>query len=272
LIAREKITGEGMTRITRLALLGALLLFFPMTAAADEMRPEDHELNPNPPRDLSGENLTLTTADGKPFQVYATGPSDAKRGILVIHEWWGLNDHIRGWADRFAGLGYRAMAIDLYDGVVAATAEEAMRSMQSVNQEEANAKYRAAFNALMVPGRKLAVIGWCFGGGQSLQASLADPDSVSATVIYYGPLITDATKLSTLKGPILGIFAQRDMSITVEKVKAFEAAMVQAGKKLSLHFYDADHAFANPSGNRYNGDAAKAAWEVTRAFLDEQLR
>jgi carboxymethylenebutenolidase len=232
----------------------------------------DHELREDSPKSLQGETITLKTADNKPFQTYAVGPKDAKRGILLIHEWWGLNDHIRGWADRFGDLGYRAIAVDLYDGKVATKPEEARALMEAVKQEEANAKHRTVLNALKAPGRKLATIGWCFGGGQSLQASLVYPEAVSATVIYYGPLITDHTKLSVLKGPMLGIFAKQDASITVEKVQAFESAMKRAGRKLEVYFYDADHAFANPSGNRYNSEAAKAAWEVTRAFLDKHLQ
>ncbi len=260
-----------MIMIVRSSLFLVLLLFV-SRVGAEGLRDMDHELSGNPPKSLRGENMTLKTADGKPFQVYAVGPKEAKRGILVVHEWWGLNDHIREWADRFADLGYRAIAVDLYDGKVVTKPEEARPLMEAVKQDEANAKHRAVLNALKAPGRKLATIGWCFGGGQSLQASLTDPEAVSATVIYYGPLVTDPTKLSVLKGPVLGIFAKQDASITVQSVQSFESAMKKAGRKLEVHFYDADHAFANPSGNRYNSEAAKAAWKVTRAFLDKHLQ
>lgn len=260
-----------MMRVMAIILMLGFVLSGTGSGAA-EMRAEDHELNPDSPKSLSGENIELKTSDGKTFRVYAAGPAGARRGILVIHEWWGLNDHIRSWTDRFAGLGYRAMAVDLYGGKVAATPEEAMGLMKSVDQKEANAKHRAVLDALKAPGRKLGTIGWCFGGGQSLQASLAAPGSVSATVIYYGRTVTDADRLRTLRAPVLGIFAERDAGIPVEQVKAFEAAMKQAGRDLELHFYDADHAFANPSGNRYDSEAAVAAWKVTRAFLDKHLK
>lgn len=256
----------------KISALFVLSLFGVHAFAADGLRAEDHELNPNTPAKLAGETLELKTADGKSFKVYASGDKNAKRGILLVHEWWGLNDHIRGWANRFAKLGYRAMAVDLYDGQVATDADTAKRLMGAVNQDEANAKHSAALAALKAPNRKLATIGWCFGGGQSLRASLAQPDAVAATVIYYGPLIADADQLSFLKAPVLGIFAKRDTSITPEKVQAFAAAMKQAGKSLELHSYDADHAFANPSGNRYNGKAAQAAWDVTQKFLDKNLK
>lgn len=255
----------------RMQLFVALVLASAPVLAEQGLRDRDHELNRRPPAQPAGEEIVLKTADGKPFPAYITGPKDAKRGILVIHEWWGLNDHIRGWADRFAALGYRAIAVDLY-GKVAINPQEARALTQAVNQAEASAKHRAVLEALTEPGRKLATIGWCFGGGQSLQASLTAPELVSATVIYYGPLVTDAAKLGPLKAPVLGIFAKRDTSVTPDKVKAFEAAMKAAGKPLELHVYDADHAFANPSGDRHNSKAAKAAWEVTREFLNKHLK
>lgn len=252
-------------------LLCLLLGSSGVAGAADMLRDGDHELNPRSPDQLLGGDTMLKTADGTGFGVYATGPEDATRGILLIHEWWGLNDHIRAWADRFARLGYRAYAIDLYGGGVATDPDTARSLMKAVNQPEANAKMTAALESLAVPGRKLATIGWCFGGGQSLQASLAAPERVDATVIYYGPLVADPEALKKLRGPVLGIFATQDQSINPDKVAAFEQAMQAAGKRLEVHSYDANHAFANPSGQRYNGEAAVAAWQVTREFLDREL-
>lgn len=252
-----------------------LPLFFSLLAANafadDGLRAKDHQLNPQMPKNLKGEMVELKTADGKAFKVYAAGAKDAKRGILVIHEWWGLNDHIKGWADRFADMGYRAMAIDLYDGKVATDPDSAKKIMGTIDQDAANAKHRATLAALKAPNRKLATIGWCFGGGQSLQATLQEPEAIDATVIYYGPLVTDADQLSFIKGPVLGIFAKQDTSITPEKVKAFEQAMKAAGKRLELHMYDAKHAFANPSGHGYDSKAANEAWGVTKKFLAKNL-
>lgn len=258
-------------KIARRAVFVTIALFTLGAFAQDGLRDEDHTLNPNTPKKLAGKDITLKTADGKPFKAYAVGPKDAKRGILLVHEWWGLNDHIRGWADRFAALGYRAIAVDLFDGKVATTPEQARKLIQMGDQATADAKHVAVLKQLQAPGRKVATIGWCFGGGQSLQASLAAPELVDATVIYYGPLVTDSARLSFLEGPVLGIFAKQDTSITPEKVQAFEAAMKEADKPLELKMYDANHAFANPSGKAYNSEAAKDAWEVTRVFLDRYL-
>lgn len=261
-----------MARIWSTLLLPAFLLLALLAFADDGLRDKD-ELNPNMPTDLRGHDIRLKTADGKSFSAYVSGPENAQRGILLVHEWWGLNAHIRSWADRFAELGYRAIAVDLFDGNVATDPARARELVQKLDQSAANAKHVAVLNALKAPGRKLATIGWCFGGGQSLQASLAAPELVSATVIYYGtPLVTDPNQLSRLKGPVLGIFGSRDTTLTPDMVKAFEQAMKSAGRPLEAHFYDAGHAFANPSGKTHNSEAARAAWKVTQEFLDRNLR
>ncbi len=255
-------------------LLSVLLFGLAVLTACstDGLRDRDHELNPDFPKKLAGKNITLQTDRGTAFTVYEVGSKNAQRGIVLYHEWWGLNDHIRAWADRFAGLGYYALAVDLYNDQVATTPEEARSFVAAFDQEAANTRHRAALKALKAPGRKLAVIGWCFGGGQSLRATLTDPDAVSATVVYYGPLITDVEMLKKLKAPVLGIFGSKDTSVTPEKVKAFEDAMKQAGRKLEAHTFEAEHAFANPSGTRYHGAAAQAAWKITQEFLDRNLR
>ena len=258
-----------MTRV--LALLCGALLLSGGAWASDGPRPEDHEFNPNMPARLLGHDETLKTADGTSFRAYVTGDPKARRGILLVHEWWGLNDHIRAWADRFAHMGYRAVAVDLYGGKSTSDPKVAGQLMKSVDQAVADTKLKAALESLKAPGRKLATIGWCFGGGQSLRATLQDPAAVSATVIYYGHLITDEDTLKTLHGPVLGIFAEKDGWISPDKVAAFETAMVRAGKTVEVHSYWADHAFANPSGERYNGLAAREAWAVVKQFLDRSL-
>lgn len=256
-----------------LAFFGLVLLVVSAPAlAADGPQAKDHEFNPKMPAPLAGRDVRLKTEQGTPFYGYAVGPKDAVRGVLLVHEWWGLNDHIRALADRFAAQGYRAFAVDLYDGKVTTDPHVADRLRKAVQEPEANAKLKRGLEYLQAPGRKLATIGWCFGGGQSLQATLQAPAAVSATVIYYGDLVTDAARLKTLNGPVLGIFASRDTWITPARVAAFEKAMAAAGKTLEAHSYDADHAFANPSGQRYDSAAARSAWQVTEAFLDTHLK
>jgi carboxymethylenebutenolidase len=208
-------------------------------------------------------------------QAYVARPkAAAKGGLLIVHEWWGLNDHIKAEADHYASLGYLALAIDLYGGKVAASAEEAGKLMGALDAKHAEAVEQAglAWLAHEGPGLKLATIGWCMGGGQSLLASLHSSGKVSATIIYYGMPVMDVAQLKALKGPVLGIWANQDGWITPDKVTEFDAALGKAGVKHEFHRYDADHAFANPTGGRYNPPAAKDANAVTERFLAESLR
>lgn len=221
-----------------------------------------------------GSNMVLQTEAGHSFQVYATGPKDASRGILLVHGWWGLNDQVRSWADRFAAAGYRAMAIDLYNGKVATTPDKARVYMTEVQQPEANEKYRATLKALQMPGRKLATIGWSFGGTQALQASLAAPESVTATVMFYpfGGLSQSRESLASLNGTMLLIRAKQESPAVVEDTDQFIVAAKKAGKSIQEHTYDAKHGFMNPSAKRHDAQATEAAWSLTMKFLEEQLR
>jgi len=195
--------------------------------------------------------------------------------LVVIHEWWGLNDHIRHWADRLAADGYAALAVDLYQGKVATTPDEAMAAMRAVDEAAAEKTLLAAVEYLRVDPRvraaRVGCIGWCFGGGWSLRLALAAPE-LAAAVMYYGRLETDPDVLRRLHVPLLGIFANSDRSIPRDRVDAFEAALEQAGSTATIRRYDADHAFANPSGARYDAAAAAAAWTEVRRFLAEHLK
>lgn len=164
------------------------------------------------------------------------------------------------------------LAIDLYGGKVTNDPKQAGELMQSIDQDKANAKLKAALDYLKSSDRKVATLGWCFGGGQSLQASLVDPDAVSATVIYYGELVADEKQLKTLQAPLLGIFALNDDWITPEKVETFTATMADLAKSIEIRSFDADHAFANPSSPNYHSDAAREAWLITDGFLAYHLK
>lgn len=192
-------------------------------------------------------------------------------GIIVIHEWWGLNDHIKQWTDRLATAGYAALAVDLYGGVVATTPDEAMKAMKAVEPPKAIGVITAAFELLAsdprIKATTRAVIGWCFGGAYSLQAALALPQ-LDGAVIYYGQLETDPQKLAAIKARVLGIFGNQDKGIPPEKVNEFETALKQAGVRNEIFRYDAPHAFANPSNAKYDEKAAADAWSHVLAFLE----
>ena len=195
--------------------------------------------------------------------------------VVLIHEWWGLNDQIKAVAQEYAENGYLALAIDLYDGKVAKSPEEATALMSSIDPVMATAKLTAAIEFLRkheLGNGKVGTVGWCFGGGWSLNASIAAP--VDATVIYYGQVTRGADDLAKLNGPVQCHFGTLDKRINQEMVSGFETEMEKAGKtpSLAVFWYDADHAFANPTGARYDADEAKLAWERTMAFFGEHLK
>lgn len=223
-----------------------------------------------PPR---GETIEL--AGGKAYLSLPEGAAAPLPAVVVIHEWWGLNDHIRHWTDRLAADGYAALAVDLYDGAVATDRDQALALMKGVDEARARAVLDAAHRFLAedprVEASKRGVVGWCFGGGWSLQHALRQPD-LDAAIVYYGHLETDPAVLAKIQAPLMGVFGNQDAGIPPAAVDAFEAAMKKAGKSLELHRYDAQHAFANPSSGRYNPEAAEDAWAHARAFFGQHLR
>ncbi|SMF63421.1 carboxymethylenebutenolidase [Tistlia consotensis] len=220
------------------------------------------------------ETVTLTTEGGRKVSAALAVPARTPApAVLLVHEWWGLNDQIKSMAAECAREGYLALAVDLYGGRVADTAEGAQALMGAVDAAAATDTLKSWIDWLRREPRstgKVGTIGWCFGGGWSLNASLAAP--VEATVIYYGRVDKTAAQLAPLKGPVLGHFATRDNWINHAMVAGFEKAMDEAGKSYTDYWYDADHAFANPTGARYDKADAAEAWERTRAFLAKQLK
>jgi len=200
-------------------------------------------------------------------------PQGQPRGaILLIHEWWGLNDQIKSVAAEFANQGYTALAADLYGGRVADSRAAARILMSKVDADVATETLETWIEWLRAhsaAGTKVATIGWCFGGGWSLDASLAAP--IDATIVYYGRVNKTAAELAALKGPVLGHFATQDEWINRDMVSGFEAAMDVAGKSYTSYWYDAQHAFANPTSARYDEADAALAWQRTLEFLDRQM-
>jgi carboxymethylenebutenolidase len=219
---------------------------------------------------MTGKTALLKTTQGTGFSVYVAGPEQSQRAILILHEWWGLKPHNREWADRFANLGYLALAVDLYDGRVTDDPEEAGRWMRELDQTLADDRLRAAIEYLKAPGRSIATYGCSFGGKESMITSLLEPDAVTATVVAYCRMETDVEKLRRLKGPVLAIYAEQERNWP-EKQEEFEAAMAQAGKVTESVSYDAAHGFTNPTSPRYDAAADRAAWEVTLDFLNRNL-
>ena len=194
--------------------------------------------------------------------------------VVLIHEWWGLNDQIKAVAAEFAKLGYVALAIDLYDGEVATTGESARALVGKLDNGAATEQLATAIGYLRTldgSNGKVGTVGWCFGGAWSLNASIAAP--VDATVIYYGRVTRPAADLGNISGPVMGHFGTQDNFINAEMVDGFTAEMGKIGKAgdLTVHWYDANHAFANPSGARYDQADAALAWRRTLEFCAKHL-
>jgi len=246
----------------------------------DSPVPGASSLEGAPKTEVESETVTYAAVDGAEIQGYLARPKNAAGplpGIIVIHEWWGLNDNIRKMADLLAGEGYTALAVDLYNGKVADAPEKAQEYMQAAMQNavngEDNLKQAYAYLEGEHNAPKVGTIGWCFGGGWSLATALIMPDKVDASVVYYGRLVTDVAKLEPLNVPILGIFGAEDQGIPLDMVKEFEKALASLDKDASIHIYEgADHAFANPSGTHYEREAAQDAWNKTLAFLAKHLK
>lgn len=209
---------------------------------------------------------------------YWSAPADAFEplpAVIMIHEWWGLNDNIRAMADRLAGEGYMVLAIDLYGGQTANTSEDARALMLNVVEEPelARENIRGAYEFLEAIGApRIGSLGWCFGGGWSLNTAQLYPDDLDASVIYYGQVTDDEDKLRPINAPILGLFAADDTGIKVDTVTAFGEALERLRKDHEIHVYPGvGHAFANPTGRHYNADAADDAWLKTLEFLNRHL-
>ncbi|WP_251047169.1 dienelactone hydrolase family protein [Hymenobacter sp. ISL-91] len=221
-----------------------------------------------------GEMIEFTTTDGgtsKAFEIKPNIRSD--KYLFVIHEWWGLNDYIKQEAARLAKElpGTNVIALDLYDGQVAATADEAGKLMQAVKTARAEAIVKGAL-LYAGPRAQVASIGWCFGGGWSLQTALLAGKQAVGAVMYYGMPEKDVAKLKTLNTDVLMIFAKQDKWINQEVVTEFEKNMKAAKKGLTVKTYDADHAFANPSNPKYSKAMAEDAHAASVAYLKKNLK
>lgn len=229
---------------------------------------------------VQSQQVVYATVDGQEVSGYLAWPADthgALPGVLMFHEWWGLNDNIRAMADQLAGQGYVVLAVDLYGGQVGQTPDEARTNMQAALDDwaatESNIRQAYKFLEEQTAAISIGTLGWCFGGSMSLQAALLFPDKVDAAVIYYGHVGgMGAGQLAPLQMPILGLFGGADQGIPVASVQQFEQTLKDLGKNVEIHIYEgAGHAFANPSGENYQAAAAQDAWTRSLAFLNQYL-
>lgn len=225
------------------------------------------------------EDVAYGETEEQNLRGYMVLPADAVDvpGVILIHEWWGLNGTVRAMARRLAGEGYAVLAVDLYGGLTASSPTDAERLMASVmrDREATLENIRQAHRYLdeFVLAPRIGALGWGLGGAWSLEAALDLGDGLDAVVMFYGDLVTDAERLANLEAPLLGIFAQHDESIPSRSALAFRDRLNELGKTAQVEVYLAvDHAFANPTGSAYDHEAAVRSWDEALAFLDDRLR
>jgi len=198
-------------------------------------------------------------------------------GIIVIHEWFGLNDWVKEQAAKLSGEGYVTLAIDLYRGKVAASSDEAHELMRGLAEDRVKRDLVAAFEFLSsqpnVKKDRIGAIGWCMGGGIALDLALQEP-RLAADVVNYGHVVTDPAEVKKIHAPILGLFGAQDRGISPDDVKKFGEEMDKQGKKGEITIYpDAGHQFENPNNREaYRAKDAEDAWNKTVTFFDNALK
>lgn len=236
----------------------------------------DTHLDPNPftLENKMGKDISFKTKDaidGHAYEIKAIAASN--NYIFVIHEWWGLNDYIKLEAEKiYKNLGnVNVIAIDLYDRKVASVKDSAAKYMQSVNTERAENIITGLLN-YVGKNANIATIGWCFGGGWSMQATLLASKQSKACVMYYGSPEENLEKLKTLNAPVFFVWPEQDQWINKTMVTKFEANMKIANKSVEVKAYNADHAFANPSNPKYNKPFADDAFTLSMNFIKLNLK
>ncbi len=235
--------------------------------------PKFASLHPAPlvvnPENLLGKMIQFDAADGKQASAYfIPAKKQTKKWLIVIQEWWGLNEHIKLESDKYySALGdINVIAVDMYDGKVAATPDSAMKLMRGADMARMGAIIQGAIKKAGADA-SIYSVGWCFGGMWSLQTAILAGPQAKGTVMYYGRPETNMEKLKSIKCDIIGFFGNQDQAPSPAMVNEFEKNMKEAGKNLSVNRYEANHGFANPSNPSFNPTATADAYAKAIAFL-----
>lgn len=246
---------------------------------AEDVAEPSAAVDVEPARDVTGERMAYAEVENELVYGHFAYPSDMVEplpAIIMIHEWWGLNDNVRAMAEQLAGEGYIVLAVDLFGGKTANSPEAARQLMLQVVEgpQSASANIEQAYGFVndVAGAPSIASLGWCFGGGWSLNTAMLFPDDLDAVVIYYGQVTDDAEKLRPIDAPILGFFGDADRGISMQSVEGFRQSLRRLRMKHEIHVYPgAGHAFANPTGNNYQAEFAEDAWQKTLTFLEQNL-
>jgi carboxymethylenebutenolidase len=221
-----------------------------------------------------GEMLSFKRPDGQECRGYIAKPAagDQAPAVVVIQEWWGLNDQIKGVADRLASQGYRALVPDLYKGKVTLDAAEAKHLMTNLNfSDAATQDIRGAAQYLKQSSGKVGVVGFCMGGALTVLAAMYVPE-VNACSSWYGFPPEQAGDVKNIKTALQLHLAEQDASFTPDGARALESKLKEGNVPFESYWYKAGHAFGNEKGQNYNAEAAKLAWERTVAFFAKNLK
>ena len=232
-----------------------------------------------PQRPVVAETLPYAEVDEELVYGHFVFPADMVDplpGVIVIHEWWGLNDEVRAMADRIAAEGYVVLAVDLFGGSSTRSPADARQLMVNVveNPQLANENISQAYQFLVDSGQapRIGALGWDFGGGWALNTAMLFPEDLDAVVIYYGQVTDNQARLEPVNVPILGLFGANDRGIPVAIVRNFEQALEILRKDYEIEIYaGVGHAFANPTGPNYNAAIAEQAWARALEFLSQHL-
>ena len=236
------------------------------TLAFAAMHPSPIVVNPE---NLLGKMISFDGADGKKANAYfIAAKKKSNKFLIVIQEWWGLNDNVKMESDKyFTDLGdVNVIAVDMYDGKVAATPDSAMKLMRGADMVRMTAIIQGA---IKYAGSNASIysVGWCFGGMWSLQTAILAGPQAKGTVMYYGRPETNMDKIKSIQCDIIGFFGNLDQSPSPAMVNDFEKSMKEAGKNFNVNRYEAGHGFANPSNPSYNAAAKDDAYTKAIAFL-----
>lgn len=227
----------------------------------------------------AGTTVTYKDANGKETSGYYVPPKPGSKGaVIMVHEFWGLNDNIRKTAEWLNDTaGYGVLAVDLYEGQIATDPKVAARYMQDVNQARAKAIVKGAVEALKhgnfkgFKAAKIGAVGFCFGGGWSFETAIQGGKDVNACSVFYGMPDTSDAALNAIQAPVIFNHPTRDKWITAEVAANLVTKMKAHHKQVTVYDYDADHAFANPSNPRYDKKSADLAWDRTLKLFKKQL-
>jgi carboxymethylenebutenolidase len=226
---------------------------------------------------MSGSLIEFSSNGGTGNGYLAVPASGAGPGVIVLQEWWGLVDHIKEVADRFAAAGFVALAPDMYHGESATSPDDAGKLMMALDIVRVEKDLRGAIDALLardeVTSTRVGTVGFCMGGQLSLYAA-CENRSVAACVVFYGIHPKVSPNLATLDAPVLGFFAEQDEFVPPSAARQLEADLQAAGKTADITIFEgADHAFFNDTrAEAYDEAHAATCWSRMLAFYRDHVR